>query len=68
MYGFDSGRCRAGSLASGRIRAGSGFVIPTHSSSDRSAAPRMYSRWPLWNGWKRPWIIPRLMAEGNLDD
>src|SRR5438270_1181102 len=33
--------------------------MPTQSSSQRSEAPRMYSRWPRWKGWKRPWIIPR---------
>src|SRR5947208_1140001 len=56
--GFDSGRCRSGSEGSSLIRRGSGFVIPTKSSSHRAAAPRRYSRWPLWNGWNRPWIIP----------
>ena len=58
----------AGSLSSGFTRAGSGFVIPTQSSSQRSAAPRMYSRCPRWKGWNRPWIIPRLMAGATLLD
>src|SRR6266480_2310808 len=41
------------------MRCGSGFVIPTNNSSDSAAAPRRYSRCPLWKGWNRPWIIPR---------
>src|SRR5437763_10413208 len=59
VNGFDSGRCRRGSLASSLMRRGSGFVIPTNTLSERAAAPRRYSRWPLWKGWKRPWIMPR---------
>src|SRR5947207_2294692 len=63
--GFDSGRCRSGSDGSSLIRRGSGFVIPTKSSSHRRAAPRRYSRWPLWNGWNRPWIIPRRLLDDD---
>src|ERR687888_1772976 len=65
VNGFDSGRWRSGSDGSSLIRRGSGFVIPTKSSSHRAAAPRRYSRWPLWNGWNRPWIIPRRLFDDD---
>src|SRR5947208_16683716 len=65
VYGFDSGRCRSGSDGSAFTSEGSGFVIPTQSSSDRAAAPRRYSRWPLWNGWNLPWIIPRRLFDDD---
>src|SRR5215218_8613854 len=42
--------------------------MPTKSSSHRAAAPRMYSRWPLWNGWNRPWIMPRALTATSGDD
>src|SRR5919204_439243 len=62
VNGFDSGRWRSGSLGSSLTRWGSGLVIPTNTSSERSAAPRRYSRCPLWKGWNRPWIIPEPIA------
>src|SRR5438132_9180764 len=65
--GFDSGRWRSGSLGSSLIRAGSGLVIPTKTTSECAPAPRRYSRCPLWNGWNRPWIIPSWFTP-SLDD
>src|SRR5919198_1253548 len=65
VNGFDSGRCRSGSDGSSFARQGSGFVIPTKSSSERAAAPRRYSRCPLWNGWNLPWIIPRRLLDDD---
>src|SRR5438105_6542925 len=65
VNGFDSGRCRSGSEGSSFTRQGSGFVIPTKSSPQRPAAPRRYSRWPLWNGWNLPWIIPRRLLDDD---
>src|SRR4051812_47710972 len=65
VNGFDSGRCRSGSDGSSFRRHGSGFVIPTKSSSQRAAAPRRYSRCPLWKGWNRPWIIPRRLLDDD---
>src|ERR687887_1423689 len=65
VNGFDSGRCRSGSDGSSFTRQGSGFVIPTKSSSERAAAPRRYSRCPLWNGWNLPWIIPRRLLDDD---
>src|SRR5947207_2435738 len=65
VNGLDSGRWRSGSGGSSFTRHGSGFVIPTKSSSQRAAAPRRYSRCPLWNGWNRPWIIPRRLLDDD---
>src|SRR5262249_53316206 len=56
--GFDSGRCRSGSLGSSLIRDGSGLVIPMKRTSEREAAPRRYSRCPLWKGWNLPCTMP----------
>src|SRR5918912_573084 len=65
VKGFDSGRCRSGSDGSSFTLHGSGFVIPTKSSSQRAAAPRRYSRCPLWKGWNLPWIIPRRLFDDD---
>src|ERR687887_2032821 len=65
VNGFDSGRWRSGSDGSSFTRQGSGFVIPTKSSSQRAAAPRRYTKCPLWNGWNLPWIIPRRLFDDD---